>query len=120
MRILYAHLFVAFFLAAPAREENAKAPDLNYESNWGTMKQDGTRISIGGHNHWTAAGEVQKNGKVYLLWATVEDNRLAPSLYEFKDGALVGKWGWLGDVEFDEMGEITGSLHDDTISKVQK
>ncbi len=112
-------ILLLVLLLAPAREENAKAPDLNMESNWGTVKQDGPNIAIGGHAHWTASGEIRKDGKVYLMWQTVASGEFAPALYEVKDGAMVGKWGWLKDVEFDDDGNITGELCDDTISKVK-
>lgn len=122
MRLIACHfiLVLAALAAAPLPDNLPKPnglPDLACESNWGTVKQDGKKLAIGGHHYWTAAGEIREDGKVVLVWQTTSDGQFAPGLYVVEragpDVRLVGKWGYSGVVEWDEDGELVGTLSAD-------
>lgn len=99
----------------PTPKKDAPIPNLAGPSNWGQISQDGRKITVTGHERWTAEGEIRKDGTVYLLWTQVSDGKRAPGLYQVKDEGIFGLWNWGEYVEVLPSGEMKGLELSDTL-----
>jgi hypothetical protein len=114
MKAIVAELLLILILA-PAREEPGKGINLAMESNWGTVTQDGLKVSIDGDEAWSAKGTIRKDGKLFLLWLELGTGRTAPSVYTLKDGTITGLWGYALDCRVNDAGELVGDVSRDDI-----
>jgi len=116
-------LFAMFVLLAASQvafgQSKRKAvPDITGPSEWGTIYQVGSRITITGHEKWDATGEIRPDGEsVYLMWIEKGTNKPAPSVYTLiqDNVVIVGRWGWIDDVMIQKDGSITGATMADTL-----
>lgn len=97
--------------------------DLAMECQYGTVQQAGRLLSIEGPV-WKAAGEIRKDGSVFLLWTEKASGRVAPSVYpamgKEANGLrfLTGRWGWSDEVAIDENGKLNGDGRADHLREV--
>lgn len=118
MMVLRVPVILFVVLVGEAAAQDNKVPNIAGQSEWGTIYQVGSRITITGHEKWDATGEIRADGEsVYLLWIERDTNKPAPSVYKLiKDNVfIVGLWGWSGEVVIQKDGSITGSTIADTL-----
>ena len=122
MRFLMIDLFlICIFALAPLPLDRPKEKGivaLIGPTNWGQLIVKGKEVTLGGHDCWDATGSLLPNGKIHLIWILRSDNKIGHGVYDFKDGALEGLWGWESGVEVSEDGVITGSVNHDKIYKI--
>ncbi len=105
----------------PKKVPRVEVPKIgDFESNWGTVTQEGRKLFIGGGAVWVAEGHILQNGRVVLTWTYLRDGREAPSVYEWDGKQLNGKWGYADEVKVSESGVITGRLMEDTIWRIRR
>ncbi len=101
----------------PPPKEKPPAIDLNYETQYGTMRHQGLAVTIEGPL-WAAAGTLRDDGSIFLLWTEQRTGRIAPSVYRIKDGVMIGLWGWATEVRI-EKGEIAGDCHGERLYRIE-
>ena len=91
-------------------------PSLIGETNWGTIGQNGRQLIIEGHPHWSATGQINKDGTISLNWIQLNTGATAAGHYRrTADGALEGKWGFTQDVTVNPDGTMSGDTRTDII-----
>lgn len=105
-------------LGVPVKDKSTPLPDYRGSTNWGEVSQEIEKLTFTGHFDWFASGTVRKNGTVYLHWIGKHGER-GHSVYELKDGKLIGKWALEKNCEMKD-GELVPLedcfLLDDTIT----
>jgi hypothetical protein len=126
-----------FALAKPDRPDVPKKdapPSLAWydgcQTNWGVCTIKGKSVTLTGHSHWTAEGELRKlpdGWRVVLIWTLVESGRRAPGVYEIgefleaddtKTPRLIGRWAWGDECEDDGKGGFKGLSMGDWIWRI--
>lgn len=94
--------------------QKKKRPNINgWHTNYGDVKQVGENVFLAGHDNWEAEGFFRKDGKLALTWICLYNELLAVGLYELKDGALWGQWGFEDEAKFVpdmRTGKLEGTL----------
>jgi hypothetical protein len=102
----------------PPKKTPAPPPFIGGACNWGTLLQDGRKVTITGHGHWEAVGKIRADNRLEVLWTRLSDGALCPGLYRINaDGSIKGRWGE-GTVgaKIGDDGEIEGPvLYDETV-----
>lgn len=113
-------LFVASYACSQDRPAIVPVPDLEGETNWGYIKQDGLNLIISGHPQWIATGKIckDKDRTVIIQWVEIETGRAGPGVYKMVGKDLVGEWGWSPDTWVNPNNAIGGDSRADRIFKV--
>ena len=106
-------------LARTNKEETKQAlPDLAMQCQFGAITQFGPSIQISGNPSWTALGVLRNDGKIQVLWTRGGSLEPLPGVYEFKDGKLIGHYGYALQSWIDDKGELAGTRNPETLYKV--
>jgi hypothetical protein len=103
----------------PDAPKEQPIPSLIGETNWGAIAQNGRALIIQGHPSWSAAGQINKDGTVSLLWTFLSTGETAPSHYRFNGENLQGTWGFADQVRVAEDGTLSGEVRSDWIIRKQ-
>ncbi len=132
-------LFIALLclspvVAKPTKPMVAKAvevpkaktlPHLEGPSNWGHVTHiKGSRsFSLHGHPLWDGEGVIRESdGKVVVIWTNLNSMEIGPGVYEIVivEGVpeMHGEWGYTGNVQIDDKGNIGGATSRDRVFRV--
>lgn len=119
LSLVFVLLIATFSTSQEQPKTPAKLPDLAGPSNWGQVAQDGRKLIIYGHPHWSATGEIRVDGTVLLLWTLTESGRTGPGVYRVVAGDAGADLVGGDEVELTEDGSLKGTTHGDRTFKLQ-
>lgn len=115
MRTLAVVMHLCILLPIPPGLPKAH-PDINGPCAYGVIEQRANRVTIRGHDTWTATGERREDGSIRLQWLNLHDGRTATGVYFRRLGGQIdGVWGWSADVTDDECGGLFGPTQSEVI-----
>ena len=97
------------------QEQPAPAMLQSGKTIFGDLTVAGPNILVTGGESWTAQGRILQNGEIHVHWFQVATERPAFGIYQFRDGAITGRWGWGENIMINPDGTFAGLEHLETI-----
>jgi hypothetical protein len=113
--IIAGMILLCMSFATRGQEQPAPAMLQSGKTMWGDLTVAGPTILITGGESWTAQGRILPNGEIHVHWLQIANDRPAFGIYQFKDGAITGRWGWGENIMLNQDGTFSGLEHLETI-----